>query len=147
MKKNLFKYLFLFWMGGSIYLEMELVFRGYSYWPMFCLGGLCFIICGLMNEYTEWHIGLIKQIATGTVIVTLFEFVVGYVSRYCFHFEMWNYDNMPGNICGVICPQFIVLWIPLVVIAIMLDDVVRWKFFQEDTPRYWIGNRVFFPFS
>ena len=47
------KYLFLFYMGGSIYYYIEVLFRGYSYLSMFILGGICFIYCGLQNEKTE----------------------------------------------------------------------------------------------
>ena len=41
---------------------------------------------------------------------------------------------------GQICPQFTLLWVVIVVVAIVLDDVIRWRFFGEEKPRYrWWG--------
>ena len=47
--KTLFKYLFLFLVGGTVYVIIELVCRGRSHWTMAVVGGICFILCGLLN--------------------------------------------------------------------------------------------------
>ena len=39
-QKLLDKYLFLFGTGGLLYILIELIWRGYSHWTMFFLGGL-----------------------------------------------------------------------------------------------------------
>ena len=44
------KYLFLFAVGGALYVLIELLWRGWSHWTMFALGGLCFVYLGLINE-------------------------------------------------------------------------------------------------
>ena len=44
------KFLFLFVFGGSIYYGIEMFTRGFSHWSMFILGGICFILCGRLNE-------------------------------------------------------------------------------------------------
>ena len=49
-KKNLAEYLFLFWLGGSVYIEVELLYRGYTHWSMLVLDGLVFITVGRTNE-------------------------------------------------------------------------------------------------
>lgn len=57
MKKGLkvfFKYLFLFLIGGAIYVIIELVCRGRSHWTMAVVGGICFVLCGLLNEIFTW---------------------------------------------------------------------------------------------
>ena len=41
MHKLLNKYLFLFDVGGLLYVLIELIWRGHSHWTMFILGGLC----------------------------------------------------------------------------------------------------------
>ena len=43
---------------------------------------------------------------------------------------------MPGNLLGQICPQFALLWVALSALAIVLDDIIRWRFFGEDKPHY-----------
>ena len=43
MCKKISKYLFLGCLGGSIYYGLEILFRGFSHWSMFVLGGICFL--------------------------------------------------------------------------------------------------------
>lgn len=38
------KPLVLFGIGGLIYVMIEVIWRGYSHWTMFLLGGLCFFL-------------------------------------------------------------------------------------------------------
>ena len=44
------KHIFLFETGGLLYLLLELLWRGWTHWTMFFLGGACFICLGLINE-------------------------------------------------------------------------------------------------
>ena len=43
MNRILNKYLLLFGIGGIIYIILELLWRGWSHWTMFILGGACFV--------------------------------------------------------------------------------------------------------
>ena len=43
--KKLSEYLFLWAVGGCLYYTFEIVFRGFSHWTMFVLGGLCLVFC------------------------------------------------------------------------------------------------------
>lgn len=46
----LIKYLILFLIGGFVYISIELLWRGHTHWSMFILGGVCFILLGLIIE-------------------------------------------------------------------------------------------------
>lgn len=59
MNQNI-KYLFLFTSGGMLYNIIEITFRGWTHWTMFILGGLCFILLGLINEISPWTVPLWK---------------------------------------------------------------------------------------
>lgn len=50
---------------------------------MFILGGICFILCGLVNEFFSWDTPLIKQQAICSLIITLLELVFGIVLNMC----------------------------------------------------------------
>ena len=53
--KQIAKYIFLGVIGGGIYYNLELIWRSYSHWTMFLLGGICFIALGLINELLSWE--------------------------------------------------------------------------------------------
>ena len=138
-----FKYLFLFWFGGSFYITLETLWRGYSHWTMGLLAGFVFIAIGLLNEVWGWETDLIIQVIAGTAIATVGEFITGCIVNLWLGWNVWSYEGMWGSVLGQICPQFVALWVPIVLLAIILDDVIRWRFFHEEKPRYWIGNYCF----
>ena len=134
--KRAFKYLFLWLTGGLIYIGIELLFRGYSHWTMFVLGGICFVCLGLINELIPWKMPLTKQMLIGTVIITYFEFITGCVVNIWLGWGIWDYSNIPGNIMGQICPIFSFLWFWISGAAILLDDWLRYWIFHEEKPYY-----------
>lgn len=134
--KQLFKYVFLWFMGGIVYINVEFVFRGYSHWTMFILGGVCFIALGLINELIPWRTPLWRQFLWGDLIVTVLEFLTGYLVNIKLGWNIWDYSHLPGNIMGQICPLFCVLWLPLCLTGIVLDDWLRHWIFNEERPHY-----------
>lgn len=136
----LWKYLYLFWFGGTCYVTFEVLIREKSHWTMLVLAGIIFIIVGLFNEIWTWEAGLIKQIIVGVIIAVSGEFITGCIVNIWLGWDVWDYSDMWGNILGQICPQFTLLWFPMILLAIVLDDVVRWKFYDEEKPRYKIGK-------
>ena len=134
--KLLLKYLFLYNVGGSLYVLIELLWRSRSHWTMFLLGGLCFICLGLINELLPWTIPFFSQVFLGACIVTVLEFLTGCIVNLWLKWNVWDYSNLPGNICGQICPQYFLLWMPVSAIGIVLDDHLRYWFCGEEKPRY-----------
>lgn len=133
------KYLFLFVTGGLLYNIIEIAFRGWSHWTMFILGGICFICLGLINEVIPWEMPLWQQVSIGAGIITSLEFVTGCIINLCLGWAIWDYSQMPGNILGQVCPQFFILWLPVSMAGIVLDDCLRHWMFGEEKPHYNIG--------
>lgn len=132
------KYAFLAWFGGNFYVTLEVFWRGRSHWTMFVMAAAVFIILGLMNEVWSWN--LLTQTIAGTALATAAELVTGCIVNLWLGWDVWDYSHLPGNLWGQICPQFTLLWVVIVVVAIVLDDVIRWRFFGEEKPRYrWWG--------
>lgn len=136
MKQQILKHLFLFWFGGSSYVTLEVFYRNRSHWTMFLLAGILFLIIGNLNEKAKWFNGIIFQITLGTFIATALEFITGIIVNIWFQWNIWDYSNIWGNVLGQICPLFTLLWIPIIFIAIVVDDIIRWKFFDEEKPCY-----------
>ncbi len=130
------KYLFLFMSGGLMYNILEISFRGWTHWTMFILGGLCFTGLGLINEVIPWEMPLWQQVLIGACIITGMEFMTGCIVNLWLGWAIWDYSQMPGNILGQICPRFFVLWFPVSLAGILLDDWLRYLMFDENRPRY-----------
>lgn len=136
LSKLLLKYLFLLIVGGTTYVGIELLWRGYSHWSMFFLGGLCFICCGLLNEILPWDMVLSKQMLVGAIIITTLEFITGCIVNLKLGWNVWDYSNLPLNICGQVCPIFFIAWYYVSGLAIILDDWLRYWIFHEEKPHY-----------
>ena len=130
------KYLFLFTVMGTIYVVVELVWRGYSHYSMFILAGICGIEIGLINEILKWCIPIWMQSLIGAVISLTGEFIFGCIFNLWLGMRIWDYSDMPFNILGQVCLPFGIAWIFLSCIAIVLDDYLRFWFFKEEKPHY-----------
>ena len=137
LKKETLKATVLALCGGCLYVLLELVWRGFSHWTMFLLGGGCFALIGLLNELLPWEMPLLMQGVIGSLgIVTPLEFVTGCVVNLGLGWGVWDYSRMPLNLLGQICLPFALLWVPVAMAAVVLDDLLRWKFFGEERPHY-----------
>lgn len=135
--------LLLFLIGGRVYTWIEILWRGYTHWTMFVLGGACFVIMGLLNEHRiPWHWCLLRQSVVSAVIITIFEFFTGCIVNLWLGWDVWDYSSLPLNLCGQICLYFFLLWIPLSVAGIVLDDWIRYLIYiwlHEKLP--WMQER------
>lgn len=134
--KRLFKTLFLWAIGGSLYYGIELLWRGYSHWTMLILGGLCFLLIGELNELYTWDMALISQMFISSLVITSLELITGIIVNKWLHWGVWDYSRMPYNFAGQICLLYTNLWFFLSVAGIFLDDFIRWKWMGEEKPHY-----------
>ena len=134
--KKLIEYFILLVIGGSIYVTMEILFRGYSHISMFIVGGLCLCLIGVLNEFYKWDMYIEWQVLIGVGIILTLEFISGCIVNLWLNLNVWDYSNMPLNLLGQICLPFALLWIPLAFLAILLDDYLRYNWFGEEKPRY-----------
>lgn len=119
--------LLLFLIGGAVYAGLEMLWRGWTHWTMFVLGGACFVVLGLLNEYKiPWHWCLLRQAVVGACIVTLFEFFTGCIVNLWLGWQVWDYSDLPFSLLGQICLYYFLLWIPLSMFGIIADDWIRY---------------------
>ena len=134
--KLLCKYFFLFIVGGSLYSLIEISFRGHTHWTMFIVGGVCFILLGLINEVIPWELSFIGQMLMGGALITGVEFITGVIVNLILGWDIWDYSNMQFNILGQVCLPFSIIWCLISGVGIVLDDYIRYKIFGEDKPEY-----------
>ena len=116
----------LFVIGSLLGWCIELFFRRYvsqkkwmnpgfltgPYLPIYGFGvillyGLSNIPLGITNIFVEV---LIRIIIIG-VAMTLDEFIAGLIFIKGFKIKLWDYSNRKGNIMGIICPIFSLIWL------------------------------------
>lgn len=136
MTNKLYKHCVLFSFGGMLYTSIEMLSRGYSHWSMMVLGGVCFLLIGLLNEFIPWEMPLTVQMLIGSIIITTLEFLTGCIVNLWLGWNVWDYSDEWGNILGQICPKFTLYWFFLSLFAILIDDFIRYAVFDEERPRY-----------
>ncbi|MCI8388724.1 MAG: hypothetical protein HFE63_09690 [Clostridiales bacterium] len=134
--KSIIKSLVLLFVGGAVYTIIETVWRGYTHIAMFLVGGLAFLAVGLINEILPWNTPLTLQMLLGGMMITAIEFISGCILNLKLGLGIWDYSDVSLNLYGQICLPFALLWVILSLAAILLDDLMRWKLFGEDKPRY-----------
>ncbi|HHV46091.1 MAG TPA: hypothetical protein GXX53_04170 [Tissierellia bacterium] len=135
--RHIKKYLVLLIIGGNLYYILEVLWRGYSHFTMFMLGGICFILVGLINEISiTSNMPLIIQQFIAAIIITSLELVFGLVFNIWLGLNIWDYSSLRFNFMGQICLMFSILWFFLSLPAILLDDYLRYWIFGEEKPEY-----------
>ncbi len=132
---NLFLILaFLFFIGSLAGWVTELFFRRFvsaanpeRKWinPGFCVGpylplygfGLCILYLVASLERFEWIShpiwSKIALLALMAVCMTAIEYIAGVASLKIAKVRLWDYSNEWGNIQGIVCPKFSLIWATL----------------------------------
>lgn len=93
------------------YAGLELLWRRYTHWSMFLLGGLCFVLVGHLKRR-------ISDLALAAAVITALELGCGLlVNR---SYQVWDYRNLPFNFRGQICLWFSLLWMPVALGAMLI---------------------------
>ena len=128
--------LYLFYVGFTSYISIEVIYRGRSHWTMGLLGGICFLIIGAINQRCGWNIDLLLQMLMSAGIITVLEFAAGMILNVWLGLGIWDYSHMRLQLMGQISLLYTLLWIPLSLVAIFLDDWLRHFLFGEQKPHY-----------
>ena len=122
---------FLFFVGSVLGWVMELLFRRFfssanpeRKWinPGFCTGpylplygsGLCVLFLLARLEQRQWLADpMWNRVLLFTIMavsMTLIEYLSGLLALKVAKLRLWDYSNQWGNIQGLICPKFSLIW-------------------------------------
>lgn len=133
---KLIKNISLLLVGGLLYYFIEVLYRGHSHYSMFFVGGICFFLIGLLNEFYTWDMAFVSQMFLSSIIITIVEFISGCILNIWLGLNVWSYYHMPYNLLGQVCLLFSILWFFLSAIGILLDDWLRYFIWKEEKPHY-----------
>ena len=134
--KKVSESLVLWVLGGSIYYSIERIFRGFSHWSMFVLGGLCLVFFAWQGILVKWEDPLWMQVIRCTVFVTAGEFITGIIVNKWFQWNVWDYSDQPLQLFGQICIPFMILFSGLCVIGIFLSAYLLYWCYGEVKPHF-----------
>ena len=109
------KYPFFFCAGGTCYMTLELLWRGWSHGSMFLAGGTCFLLLG---ELSRMRLPVAVKAVLGAGVITGVELLTGLVVNR--DYRVWDYRSMPLSYQGQVCLPYSLLWIPVGVAAMGL---------------------------
>ncbi|WP_066714059.1 putative ABC transporter permease [Clostridium sp. Marseille-P299] len=138
--KTLCKYIVLYLIGGLIYITLEILYKGDSHWSMVVVGGLAFLLCGLINKGLDCTLPLWQQGIIGGALITLLELIAGIIINIILKLDVWDYTNYKLNFLGQICVPFSILWCLLAIVAIVVNNYIRYFLFGESKPHYRLGG-------
>lgn len=140
--------LILFITGFCLYITIEVCYRGYSYPLMGVCGGIILLILDRINDKISWDMDILLQGCIGSLVTTLFEFVIGSI---CLIFDfnlMWDYSNLPLNFAGIICVPFSLVWIGISIIGIFIADAINYYVFDIfPVPYYKLFGHIILKFK
>ena len=134
--KRISEYLFLWAVGGCMYYGFEVLFRGFSHWSMFLLGGVCFLFFFIQGKMVRWQDPLWRQTLRCLVFVTAMEFITGIIVNKWLGMQVWDYSELPFQFMGQICLPFMVIFSGLCVLGIFLSRYIGYLFYGEEKPRF-----------
>lgn len=124
--KNVRCSILLFLIGGTLYNIIEILWRGYTHWSMFIVGGACFNLIGRIHTLCKR--GLFARCLLCSVAITFVEFISGCLFNLHLKMNVWSYSGMLLNIKGQVCLLYSVLWGALSVLALPIYNFCTSKF-------------------
>lgn len=130
------KYMFLWALGGTLYYSFEIIFRGFSHWSMFILGGICFLFFYIQGNVLGWNEPLWKQTIRNIMFITSLEFITGIVVNKWLNLGVWDYTGLPLHLFGQICVPFMVIFSALSVLGIFVSSFLGYHLYGDPKPHY-----------
>lgn len=124
------RFVYLFLIGGFGYNRLERLWRGYSHWSMFFLGGFCFHLIGYIAALLR-HRSCLVRAAACSAAVTAAEFLSGCLLNLRWKLGVWDYSRVIGNIRGQICLPYSILWGALSVLVAPLYRLLNRQLLKD----------------
>ncbi len=126
------EYASVFSLGGSVYMLLEILWRGHTHWSMGICGGICFLGIYIFNMIFH-NTSTFGKCIFGSIFITVNEFITGCIVNLALGWNVWDYSNLIFNIMGQVCLIYSLLWFMLSLPAFYIASLIR--------------KKVFFPFT
>lgn len=131
--------------GGTLYYFLEIIWKSFGghperiSWIMLPVAILLSFVLERCGYYPEWEIPLLIQCLFSTCMITITEYITGYIFNIKLGMGIWDYTDLPLNLDGQICLPYCIVWFILSFIFIPVFDWIRYILYDcEDKPHYTI---------
>lgn len=94
--KHIIRKIILFFLCGSIYYGIELMYRGWSHSSMFILAGILGVLCiDTPNNIFGYDLDYSIQVLISTILCTFGEGITGLIVNVKMGLNVWNYNGIP----------------------------------------------------
>ena len=116
----------IFTVGGCGYYIIEGLYRtilnrGSVHWTMFLVGGLSLVSIVTIDNLLKYSI-IIKSILSA-IVITLMEFIVGYIYTYIIHKPIWTYGT--ADFMGIISFTWSLLWCGMACLVLIIKHLLH----------------------
>ena len=104
-------YSFLGWCVEVLYAyknQKKFVNRGFLHGPLCPIYGLC--ISSMVIVLDNINVTLPFLLVVATIVISIIEYLTGYILEKLFKTKYWDYTDDPFNIHGRICLHFSIMW-------------------------------------
>lgn len=116
------------YIGGMVYVALELLWRGWSHGSMLVVGGLCFLILGAIHR-RYGTAPLLMQAVLGAGAISGIELLSGLFLNVFLDLGVWDYSGLPYNLFGQVCLSYFFLWIWVSMAGCPLEGGLRRRLF------------------
>lgn len=117
-------YSFVFFIGGTLYTLIELIWRGHTHVSMTFAGGLCLAGLYWFDKHAS-SLTFISKCIIGAMGITAVEFATGFMVNRVFELQVWDYSDRFLNLMGQVCPLFTFLWFLICIPALGICKAVE----------------------
>lgn len=96
-------------LGAAVYSCLEVLWRGFTHWTMFFVGGACFFTVYVCEKASDNKKITFRALRAG-LIITVIEFISGCIINKLFKLGVWDYSKLKLNLYGQICLLYSALW-------------------------------------
>lgn len=132
---RIWKQALFFFVGGLLYVALELCWRGRSHYTMFLLGGLCFVC---LNVIGGSRFSFLTQMFLGVTVIVCLELMTGIVVNRMLGLGVWDYSGLPYHFMGQICLNYALLWVPLSAAGLLAASALRRLLGETPPPIRWV---------
>ena len=116
--------------GGVGYYLIEVIYRGFSHWTMGICGGICLLgIYYINKKFALFSYG--TRAFMGALLITLVEFITGYIVNIKLGLNVWSYSHIPLNLLGQISLLFSCIWYFMSLGACLSISFIERKIMQK----------------